>query len=140
MKKCTKCKEMKDLDQFNKNKSRSDGLGNTCRECMKVVRTKYYLANKELVMQKNKVRKQSLRDQVWQYKATHCCVDCQESDPIVLEFDHISDDKVGNVSAMIERGFSWDTLLKEIEKCEVRCANCHRRKTAERGNWAVMRV
>jgi len=55
-----------------------------------------------------------------------------ESDYIVLEFDHKHDKKY-NVSAM--HTLSLELLIKEIEKCEVRCANCHRRKTAHQFNW-----
>ena len=43
-------------------------------------------------------------------------------------------DKHRDVAYMIQNGYAWETIAKEIEKCEVRCANCHRRKTArERG-------
>jgi hypothetical protein len=59
-------------------------------------------------------------------------VDCGESDPIVLEFDHIRGKKVGDVSTLAGQAFSWHKLSAEIAKCEVRCANCHRRRTYER--------
>src|SRR3546814_8531418 len=62
----------------------------------------------------------------------HPCVDCGETDPVVLEFDHLRD-KVGNVSAMVHSNELW-RLVDEIEKCEVVCANCHRRRTARRAN------
>ena len=58
------------------------------------------------------------------------CVDCGEADPIVLEFDHVRGTKQDNVSTLIGRAFSWKRILEEVAKCEVRCANCHRRKTA----------
>jgi hypothetical protein len=70
---------------------------------------------------------------VLEYLADHPCVDCGESDPIVLEFDHLRD-KRANISALTRNGESW-RLLEEIAKCEVRCANCHRRITAIRGGW-----
>lgn len=55
------------------------------------------------------------------------CADCGESDPVVLEFDHRGE-KRGNVSSMADWA-SLETLETEIAKCDVRCGNCHRRKT-----------
>ncbi|MBD2564531.1 HNH endonuclease [Nostoc linckia FACHB-391] len=64
------------------------------------------------------------------------CVDCGEADPIVLEFDHIQQKKYG-ISRMVYAGMGVDSISKEIEKCEVRCANCHRRATAKRSGWSI---
>jgi hypothetical protein len=57
-------------------------------------------------------------------------VDCGESDPVVLDFDHVRGSKRFSIAIAVTLGYPWETLLREIEKCEVRCANCHRRKTA----------
>lgn len=64
---------------------------------------------------------------------THPCVDCAETDIVVLEYDHIRGKKDKDVAAMLG-GSSWPTIQKEIAKCVVRCANCHRRKTAKERN------
>jgi hypothetical protein len=56
------------------------------------------------------------------------CVDCGEGDPVVLDFDHRAD-KRGDVSKLAAWGVSIATLQREIAKCDVRCANCHRRRT-----------
>lgn len=56
------------------------------------------------------------------------CADCGECDPLVLEFDHLRD-KSFNIAQGL-RNHSWQAVLAEIEKCEVVCANCHRRRTA----------
>jgi hypothetical protein len=59
-----------------------------------------------------------------------CCVDCGLSDLVVLEFDHVVN-KHANVTQLARRGCSLDCLKREIAKCEIRCANCHRRRTFE---------
>jgi len=60
----------------------------------------------------------------------HPCADCGESDIVVLEFDH-QRDKVADVSLLARDGYSLDKIKREIDKCEVVCANCHRRRTAK---------
>ena len=54
----------------------------------------------------------------------------------MLDFDHIDpSSKVGDVSQLIRFGHGADIvdiIMKEIEKCRVLCANCHRRKTREK--------
>jgi hypothetical protein len=63
-------------------------------------------------------------------------VDCGEADPVVLQFDHVSDDKTEDVGRMLSWAVSWKRILQEIAKCEVVCANCHARRTAKRhGGW-----
>jgi hypothetical protein len=58
------------------------------------------------------------------------CVDCKEGDLEVLEFDHRRDKRC-NVTALARRECSVKTLRAEVAKCEVRCGNCHRRRTIE---------
>ncbi len=68
------------------------------------------------------------------YLKAHPCVDCGEADPIVLDFDHINPStKNGNVCDIVNNG-SISSVVGEIKKCEIRCANCHRRKTAKQFN------
>jgi hypothetical protein len=61
------------------------------------------------------------------------CVDCGYNEhAVALQFDHIGDDKKMNVSDMIRSDYSWITIMQEIGKCEVRCANCHSVMTRDR--------
>lgn len=63
------------------------------------------------------------------------CVDCGEKDPVVLDFDHVRGMKDRAIGLLIRRGSSVKRLMDEIAKCEIRCANCHRRKTAKDFSW-----
>src|SRR4051812_49400981 len=74
------------------------------------------------------------------YLVKHPC-SCGETDPIVLQFDHNDGvEKTNDVARMLYEGYSWKRLLQEIEKCTVRCANCHARRTAHQfGYWKVVR-
>lgn len=69
------------------------------------------------------------------YLNIHPCIDCGESDPVVLEFDHVRGKKIKAVSVLVSRGCGIDRLKLEIAKCDVRCANCHRKKTAKDLKW-----
>lgn len=66
---------------------------------------------------------------VQNFLKTHPCVDCGETDIIVLEFDHVRGVKLDSISGMVRDARSLKAISDEIAKCEVRCANCHRRKT-----------
>lgn len=56
------------------------------------------------------------------------CSLCGENHIACLDFHHINpSDKVRGISQMITSSYSWDTILKEIEKCVVLCSNCHRK-------------
>ena len=61
----------------------------------------------------------------------HPCIDCGNSDPLVLDFDHLRL-KSKNISAMIRDSSTLEELKTEINKCVVRCANHHRIATRMR--------
>jgi hypothetical protein len=63
------------------------------------------------------------------------CVDCgYNKHAIALQFDHIGNDKKDSVSNLIRSDYAWSTIMKEIDKCEVVCANCHAIRTRNRKN------
>jgi hypothetical protein len=73
---------------------------------------------------------------VIEHLLTHPCVDCGQSDIRVLDFDHIRGKKINNISHMVRRGNTkWKIVEDEIAKCEVRCANCHRKRTLGEPLW-----
>lgn len=66
-------------------------------------------------------------------KLWYGCRDCGYRDhPEALDFDHRPDEvKLFNI-ARSRNSHGLNAVLVEIAKCDVRCANCHRVKTAER--------
>ena len=70
---------------------------------------------------------------IFEYYKSHPCVDCGETDPVVLDFDHVG--KKTYTVANILKYRRWQIVLDEIAKCQVRCSNCHRRKTAKDYGW-----
>lgn len=104
----------------------------------KLYQKKHYQENKEYYKQKAKISKGNQRTLnrafVNRVKRMYGCIDCGEFDPIVLDFDHVRGDKIGNIADMVHKAFSINTIKEEIRKCHVRCSNCHRKKTHERRN------
>ena len=61
---------------------------------------------------------------------------CGERRIAALQFDHRDrDEKYMDVTSMVNRGYSIQKIVAEIEKCDVLCANCHSMRTAEQCNW-----
>jgi hypothetical protein len=107
-----------------------------CRPCRSAYKREHYLANKRRYVDQARARKAQLRRErtryLLEYFGTHPCADCGERDPLVLEFDHLD---AATKSFAIGQGLTyrgWQSILDEIAKCEVVCANCHRRRTIRR--------
>ncbi|QDK03905.1 HNH endonuclease [Mycobacterium phage Lewan] len=139
MKRCGKCGETKPHTEFNKNKAKPDGYQGRCRECQRSGERSHYASNED---RKERVRWSKFRARtaarafMYKYLGENPCVDCGESDRVVLDLDHVRGEKDHDVSVMVARGFSLPKIQAEVAKCEVRCANCHRRATAKRdGSW-----
>jgi len=141
---CSKCQRRKDVSEFPFRNRLKGTRHSYCLECGRAHAKSHYSRNVPYYVKKARVRRGELvgtvNEKLFEYLEQHPCVDCGESDPVVLEFDHVRGEKSYNVSSMGWLMLSWNSLLKEIEKCDVRCANCHRRKTAERlGSYRYQR-
>ena len=86
--------------------------------------------NKEDLYKAQRRHREKVSENLLNFLKTKRCIDCGESDPIVLEFNHKNRSlKSRGIAKMLSGHFSWNSVEKEIRKCEIRCANCHRRKT-----------
>lgn len=137
MKRCAACGEVKPADDFMWHRKSEGQRDCYCRPCRAEYKKAHYAANKQRYIDNAQIWKggQAVRRTTWliEYFETHPCVDCGEADPVVLQFDHRRD-KCFDVSVGVINK-SWREVLAEIEKCEVRCANCHRRRTAREGGF-----
>jgi len=132
---CSTCKIEKELSEFGNNKSKLDGKQYYCKECGRESGRKHYLNNEQRrnnIKLRNNSAFERYREFVTEYLLSHPCVDCGESNPLFLDFDHMGDKRY-NVSCM--RHYSLESIKAEIKKCDVRCLKCHRRKTAIEQNW-----
>lgn len=139
-KRCLACHVEKGLEEFPwRNRARGK-RGSYCRACARAAIRKHYRARPAYYLEKARKRNQLYRvqtfDKLRAFLLTHPCVDCGEADPVVLEFDHMDgQSKELAISEMVRSQRAWATILKEIGKCQVRCANCHRRRTARQQRW-----
>jgi hypothetical protein len=137
-KRCAKCEQLLDVGCFSQ--QRSGQVASYCKPCTQVYCRAHYARNAEA---HNKRRYQNskrykIRNRAYtiDYLKAHPCVDCGEADILVLEFDHIDPStKKYAMSDLSRRGKSLGELKREIDKCEVRCIKCHRRRTARQFGW-----
>ena len=122
------------MSEFEKHRGRHDGLQAHCRRCRIEMNRLSHARHKDTL--RNYKKKFRLRNKllVLEYLRRHPCVDCGQANPIVLDFDH-QGKKREDISSMIWSQTSWKAIEKEIARCDVRCANCHRIKTARERGW-----
>jgi len=99
------------------------------REYNRIYCRNRYINNKEYYLSRVKKRIKLLTKWYRDYKSTLKCNRCPENDPICLDFHHKEGKKEVIISRMIYvKGWSIEHMKKEIAKCEVLCANCHRKE------------
>lgn len=135
---CPGCNCDLDLDQFAWKNIAKGILQTWCRKCLKEANRIHYINNsqiyKDRAAKRNERVRASNKRKLYGYLSTHPCVDCGQTDIRCLEFDHVRGEKSEDISRMLQN-LPWSAIEAEIVKCEVRCANCHRIKTLERGKW-----
>jgi len=128
----------KDIEEFAWKNQAAGRRHARCRTCVSAVSREHYAKFRDDYLERTKRRRGKCREEnqrrILEYLSLHPCVDCGETDVVVLEFDHRGN-KSFTVAYMMQF-IQWPKMEAEIAKCDVRCANCHRRKTAaELGHW-----
>lgn len=152
-KQCRKCLVSKPLEDFFRYAKSSDGRESKCKACEKerksspeqAARIKKYWAgryqNTIMTPEKLDASRKAMRKYArkWREKNREAifsiyggkCNSCGESDPIVLDVDHVQDDGAAHRA---EKGFG-QLLMKDIlnagycpERFQLLCKNCNWRK------------
>jgi len=89
----------------------------------------WYQDHKEEVMERRKQRQIQIQKWYREYKRTLSCLDCGEDHPACLQFHHKNKaEKDFNIADVASRASSIGVLLREMDKCEVLCVNCHAKR------------
>ena len=130
---CARCAENLPRDAYFpsavKSKTRN---GIWCKECQQA----YYRERKDVeggsyFRLYTKQYRHRNRAHVDQIKVERECVHCGESEPVCLDFHHRDrTSKKLDICGLVQTGCSLETLQKEIDKCDILCANCHRKVEA----------
>ena len=125
---CSRCEQLLPEDAFNRYGDRRQWW---CRDCFRA----YFKARGDVHLEQVKAsrvaRRATARAFVLDLLATRACADCGQTDPVVLEFDHVGV-KAEAVSVLVGAGASAERIRQEIDRCEIVCVNCHRRRTYSR--------
>lgn len=94
---------------------------------------RHYEANKEKYLLRNKQYRLKIREMMCSIKENKPCTDCKQYFPYyVMDFDHLdASTKVNDINFLSSTG-RIGAVKKELEKCELVCANCHRIRTHNR--------
>ena len=136
MKKCPTCEIERPLDEFHKNKSRSDGRQCICKHCRVNYSKEHYNKDKKPYLTRSHNRRVAYRIEVrgwlWELKSQPC-TDCgRKHHPCQVDFDHVRGKKEFDISRAASAQYSRESIEVELEKCEVVCSNCHRLRTYKR--------
>ena len=104
---------------------------NKLKEYSQAYNHQYYFQHKQKRMADSIKSTKQIRSRnkkfLTEYKSTLSCLVCGEKESCCLDFHHKDDNKSINVANMVGNGYSIDRIIKEISKCYVVCANCHRK-------------
>lgn len=127
MKHCKRCQTDKEDSEYRKSSRSKDGLQSWCRACMVSYDQERWRNNKTYIYGVKKTRYQKLRLEYVDYKKTLICTVCGEDAVECLEFHHIDPTQKDQAVSNVAGSWSRERLERELEKCYVLCANCHRK-------------
>lgn len=104
------------------------------RDAARAAWRKWYATGDNAIFYRKRAHKKrrELREWFAQFKATLRCSRCPESDPVCLDFHHRNPaEKDFSIYQALNRKASKKSIMAEVAKCEILCANCHRKEHRE---------
>lgn len=87
----------------------------------------YRRKNKHITTARRVASRKLAREFVFNYKKNSKCSTCGESCPLVLEFHNTDKNtKHRRVTRLVNEGATLVRIMKEIDRCQLKCTNCHR--------------
>ena len=130
---CARCRVHKPIGEFPLTNAARGTYRSYCRPCCREYGREHYERNRERylgrIRRRRDIDRPANQRYVDDYLATHPCVDCGEADPVVLEFDHRDPSQKRDDVGRLAHSDSLVLVIAEVAKCDVRCGNCHRRRT-----------
>jgi hypothetical protein len=130
MKECTICRVNKPVTDYYSNRGKPDNLSNMCKPCARAYMKEYYKKTPKLKRIRSEAERKLFAETkkfIDTVKASGGCIYCGESEPCCLDFHHKdSKEKEYEISQLVHRK-SLTKLKIEMEKCDIVCANCHRK-------------
>lgn len=136
MKQCSSCHQIFSLSHFHKNRRSKSGYRSECRDCKRIKQRKWWKPSSRAASAvKHAAIKRAFLASIL---VDGYCVDCSECNILVLDFDHVDPStKLHSVADLLANG-GLPALKREVAKCVLRCANCHRIRTAHQfGSWRL---
>ena len=118
---CPKCKESKDLSEFYISSDKKE-VGGYCKACSNAYHTE---------------RVKNVKLKMIAYKGScceHCDLKLEDSHYCVFEFHH-RDPETKDTNFDKIKYQKWSVIEKELDKCSLLCANCHRLEHAKIEGW-----
>lgn len=143
---CKTCAVEQPISQFYIERRNIGGYRHQCKNCEKIRHSSRKRQYNEKSYQKNKSKRiQEIKDKttvlktiVFEYMKNKSCVDCGNNNSIFFEFDHVRGKKIKDINEMCNKGTNQNTLIAELHKCDIVCANCHRTRTDRRaGSYRI---
>ena len=123
---CTKCRRLLPESAFPFKYKKLNLLHTHCNACQSPMRRASYEKRRDYYLGRISERQRELLVWLEELKSAAACSRCGFSHPAAIQFHHRNPlEKDVEISIAVRNGWGKTHLLRELEKCDILCANCH---------------